>query len=117
MVASCVFICTDIGIALGSRGAFAALPAGHADSPRAVDAFIELVPEAGAPPNGGSANVGDRFVLDLMVHSGTNNVTAQQSYLTFTNSVLQNGRVSDIPTLCTLTSTVTFDHATFDADL
>ena len=53
--------------------------------------------------------VGARFVLDLMVHSGTNNITAQQSYLTFTTSILKNGRVSDIPTTCTLTSTVTPD--------
>src|SRR5262245_44487282 len=33
-------------------------------------AYHYFVPEAGAPPNGGTVNVGDRFILDMMVHTG-----------------------------------------------
>src|SRR5947207_3138942 len=55
--------------------------------PRTMDAFLTLVPEAGGPPNGGNVNVGDRFVLDLILNAGTNpppnGATAQQSYMTY----------------------------------
>lgn len=62
--------------------------------------------------------VGDRFVLDLSVNSGIHpDLTAQQAYLTFTNSVLQNARVDQIATTCVPTNTVTGDFAVFDANL
>ena len=70
------------------------------------DAFLALAPGTGgtvpAPPNGGSVLVGSRFVFDLMLNTGSHtDAIAQQSYLTFTSSVLQNARLSDIDTACT----------------
>ncbi len=63
-----------------------------------------------APANGGSTNVGCTFVLDLMLNAGSNpDVTAHQSYLTYTSSIIQNARVSNIGTSCVLTNTVTAD--------
>src|SRR4051812_30517826 len=86
--------------------------------PQAVDAYIILVPVNGAPPNGGTANVGDRFVLELWVNTGSNtDATAQQSYITFTYGLLQNARVSSIATSCVPTNSVTADITTFDAPL
>ena len=77
-----------------------------------------FVPEGSAPPNGGTVTVGDRFVLDLMLNSGTyDNVTAQQSYLTYAANLLQNARVGQIDSACVLTGTVTPDTSTFDASL
>src|SRR5438874_7789406 len=50
-----------------------------------------------------------------MLDSGAyGNVTAQQSYLTFTSSILQNARASDIDSACTLTATVSMDPAVFE---
>src|SRR5437773_436767 len=40
-----------------------------------------LMPEVGGPCNGCTVHVGDRFNLDLMVHSNANDLTAQQAYL------------------------------------
>src|SRR5437773_7414216 len=40
-----------------------------------------LSPEPGAPANGGIVRVGDKFVLDLMVHAGATPSQAQQAYL------------------------------------
>ena len=77
-----------------------------------------FVPEGSAPPNGGTVTVGDRFVLDLMLNSGTyDNVTAQQSYLTYTYNLLQNARVDQISNACVLTGTVSPDATIFDASL
>src|SRR5207253_782215 len=57
-------------------------------------------------------------VLELWLNTGSHdNVTAQQDYLTFTKDLLDHARVSDLPTTCTLTSTVTADLSTFDAAL
>ncbi len=81
------------------------------------DAFMLFVPQGSAPPNGGTATVGDRFVLELWLNAGSNNVTAQQSYLTYTYDLIKNARVSQIATACVLTSTVTADPSTFDATL
>src|SRR5438105_2045282 len=85
------------------------------------DAFLFLAPGTGgsvpAPPNGGSVPLGGRFVLDLMLNSGSSNTSAQQSYLTFTNSILRNASVSVINSACTLTGTVTEDLSIFDTAL
>jgi hypothetical protein len=63
-----------------------------------------------APPNGGTVQIGDRFVLDLMINGGSNgDMTAQQSYMSFNQAVTGNGRVSSLGTSCTLTNTVTGD--------
>jgi hypothetical protein len=96
--------------------------AGEGASGRAAvptdDAYLELRPGTGAPPNGGTANVGDRFVLELWVDAGSHdNAVGQQTYMSFTHQLLQNARVSDIDTGCTLASTVTGDFTTFDAQL
>src|SRR4051794_3314127 len=120
-----------MGLALAAGEAWArksAAPTGrdtatHASRPPGVpatgDAFVELVPGTGgsvpAPVNSGTVTVGDRFVLDLMMQSGSGNTVGQQSYLTFTYSVLQNARVSSIGVGCVLTSTLTADLSTFDS--
>src|SRR5262249_23310238 len=66
-------------------------------------------------PNGGTANVGDRITLDMMVHSGAYTVNAQQAFLVFSSPLLQNVR-ADQPG-CVLTNTVTKDVTIFDAPL
>ncbi len=87
-------------------------------APVFTDAFLELKPQGSAPLNGGTAILGDRFVLELWLNAGSNSdVEAQQSYLTFTWQLLQNARVSNITTTCTLSDRVTGDHTVFDADL
>ena len=86
------------------------------EAPATEDAFLYLQPETNtpgscpAPTNGGSTNVGCSFVLDLMLNAGSDPAAnAQQSYLTFTNGLLQNVRVSSIGTGCVLTNTLTAD--------
>src|SRR5205085_2040338 len=56
-----------------------------------VDQYFD--PQPGAPENGGTVAVGQKFILDLRVNSGQYYITAQQAYLTFTNSLLQNVNV------------------------
>ncbi len=78
-------------------------------------------PQPGAPANGGTVNVGDRFVLDLKVYAALygapDGLTAQQAYMTYTSQLLQNARVSSIGTSCVPTNTVTGDLSVFDATL
>src|SRR5438128_4377402 len=74
-----------------------------------------LTPELGGPCNGCTVHVGDRFTLDLMVHSGSFPVEAQQAYLTFTYSLLQNVRVPSSG--CVLAQTVQADLSTLDTTL
>lgn len=62
-----------------------------------------------------TVTVGTTFTLNLMVNSGTHNTTVAQSYLTFTNSILQNSQVG--ANGCVPTGTVNFDPTTFDAQL
>src|SRR5207249_7065240 len=57
---------------------------------------------------------GSRFVLDLWLNAESVPALAQQSYLTFTNSLLQNANMSSIDTSCVLTNTLTGDRTTFD---
>jgi hypothetical protein len=108
--------------------AFASKPASHSSTGvagatsrvDAVDASLFFTPSTtagpcAAPANGGTTTVGCRFVYDLMLNAGSNpDITAQQSALTFTSSILQNARVSSIGTTCALTNTVTPDFQTFD---
>ncbi len=87
-------------------------------APETDYAIMYLVPEGSAPPNGGTAMVGDRFVLGLWLDSsGRNDITTQQSYLTYTSNLIQNARVDQIANSCVLTGTVTSDVSTFDARL
>lgn len=58
---------------------------------------------------------GEKFSLDLMVNSGAGRVTVAQSYLTFTNSILQNVETGSAG--CAPTQTVTADLSTFDIEL
>src|SRR5207253_527520 len=95
------------------------------NSPDPEDAYAFIAPDTGtpgscpAPANGGTTDVGCRFVLDLMINAGTNaapnGLTAQQSYMTFTYQTIQNARVTGIATSCVLTGTVTGDISVFDA--
>jgi hypothetical protein len=74
-----------------------------------------LVPQPGGPCNGCTVHVGDRFTLDLMVHSGHFPISAQQAYLTFPNALLQN---VSVPTPgCVLAQTMQADLSTFDTNL
>ena len=60
--------------------------------------------------------LGCRFDLDLMVNAGSHpNANGQESYLTFTYSILQNARADQIANSCTLTNTITPDFTTFDS--
>lgn len=72
-------------------------------------------PQTGAPQNGGTVQIGQKFTLDLMVDSGQYSVNAQQSYLRFDNTLLQNVSVSQSG--CVVTNTVTIDQTNFDAQL
>lgn len=78
-------------------------------------AFLSLVPEKGAPANGGSVTEGDRLVLDLVAHSGQENVTAAQAYMSFSYGSLRvvNADATD----CAPATTVTADPTTFDVEL
>ena len=56
--------------------------------------------------------VGSKLNLDMLLNAGTNSVSSQQSYLTFTNSILQN--VSATSPGCVVTNTITPDLSVFD---
>src|SRR6476469_9277923 len=63
-------------------------PGSPGSAPQAADAYMNFVPEAAgpgyqaAPARGGTVNVGDRFILDLMVVGPAHpDLTAQQTYL------------------------------------
>lgn len=78
----------------GSSGAPPIGPAGPAGPGAGVDpmgnAYIELRPGAGAPPNGGNLKVGERFVMEMWVNPGTQtSLVGQQSYLSFSDRTLQ----------------------------
>jgi hypothetical protein len=73
------------------------------------------VPRPGGPCNGCTVNVGDRFTLDLMVHSSSSALTSHQAYYTFTHTLLQNVRVNEPE--CNLATFLEPDNARFDAVL
>ena len=88
--------------------------------PPARDAFMFIAPgSAGncvAPTNGGTTTVGCRFVLDLMVNTGSrSDARGQDTFISFTHQLLQNARVSTIGTGCTITNTLAPDFSTFDS--
>src|SRR5437667_6451998 len=76
----------------------AGLSRGLASAPGAPlnDAYLELVPGASgncaAPANGGTTMVGCRFALDMLLDAGSHVAVQQQSYLTFTYTLIQNAR-------------------------
>jgi hypothetical protein len=80
-------------------------------TPTNIDAFAHFSPYGPL-----TVSVGSQFTLDLLVNSGSNSVSAAQSYLTFTNSILQNVAVGS-PGCGTVTDTVTADLSTFDVTL
>src|SRR5438128_1491423 len=55
--------------------------------------FLELVSEGGVVANGGSVPLGSRLVLGMWLDANYQPAVGQQSYLTFTNSILQNVEV------------------------
>ena len=96
--------------------------AGHPVVPRTQDAYLFIAPGAAgncpAPTNGGTTDLGCRFVLDLWLNGGTNSdLTAQQSYIQFSRDFLVNANVSSLGSSCVPTGTVTGDVSTFDAVL
>ena len=86
-----------IGPAAGAGGTPSASPvAGSALG----KAYVELRPGKGAPPNGGKAKVGERFVLELWVNpNGQTQLVGQQSYLAFSHQTLQTARSIDPTTM------------------
>jgi hypothetical protein len=76
------------------------------ESPSAVDAFAHLAPNPVL-----TATVGSKFTLDLLINSGTNTIVGQQSYMTFTNSLLQV--VSTGSSGCVASTAVSPDLTTF----
>lgn len=81
-------------------------------------ATATLVPQAYAyltPVSAGPIVVGDRVVMDLMIHSGPHRVTAAQNYLSFDPTILQNVDVASSG--CISSSQVTEDLTVFDAAL
>lgn len=58
--------------------------------------------------------VNTTFSLDLMVNSGSNLAAVAQSYMTFTNSILQVGGITAPGGTCVVTDTVTQDPTIFD---
>lgn len=76
-------------------------------TPTNINAFGHFSP---AGPQ--TITVGSRIDLDLMINSGSNNVGAAQSYLTFTNSILRV--VNSSQPGCVVTNTVTADTTIFD---
>src|SRR3954447_18480590 len=89
----------------------APLSAGSPHAPHDVDAYARFEP---AGPL--TVLVGEQFTLDLMVNSGSNNAGAAQSYLTFTNSILQNVLVGS-GGCGTITNTFTADASVFETTL
>jgi hypothetical protein len=97
----------------------------NAGAPLIRDAYMELGPggpgTCPAPPNGGTTQVGCTFILDMILHTGSNQppagASAQQSYLTFTHQLIKNANVAQVGTGCVLTSTVTADMTVFNAVL
>jgi hypothetical protein len=78
-------------------------------------AYLSLPVGTPAPLGPITITVGSRLDMDLRLNAGTNDITAGQSYITFTNSLIQNVNVT--ATGCVVTSTFTFDSSTFDAVL
>ena len=118
---NCAVNSTDFG-QLKANFAVLGAPPYSAVPPASGDAYTKIQPGGAgnctAPANGGTVLLGCRFILDLTVDMGSiPDGLAQQSYLTFTNSIIQNGRVSTIASSCTVTSTLTADVTTFDASL
>lgn len=87
---------TDFALLRGNFGQIGTRPARPAPAKAAGgSAVLALRPQGKAPANGGTARVGDRFVLELWVHAapGTT-VVGQQSYLTFPAGGLSLGASS-----------------------
>src|SRR5205814_181914 len=79
-------------------------------TPGNINAFAHFSPSSPM-----TVTVGQKFSLDLLVNSGSNAISTAQNYLTFTYSLLQNVDASQPG--CVITSVVTPDNSTFDADL
>src|SRR5436190_1141489 len=108
------------GIA-SALGQIAGLPGAPVDakrnnSPNTTDAFLHWV-SAGATPTVITVPVGTKIPMELFVNSGSedNFITAQQSYMTFTYSVLNI--VEPNSPGCVLTSTIDADISTFETVL
>src|SRR5262249_47938878 len=86
------------------------LPLPGPTTPPAIDAYAHLVPNSVL-----TATVGAKLTLDLYINSGSNTVVGQQSYITFTNSLLQV--VSTGQAGCVASTTVSPDTAVFDVVL
>jgi hypothetical protein len=96
--------------ALPLAGAGSAPGAGSPDQPTPVPAsggaYLELRPKGNTPQSNGQLKVGDKITLELWVNSGLHDdLIGQQTYLTFTNQLLQN-TTSNITANCAITNTI-----------
>src|SRR5206468_3144437 len=67
------------------------------------------------PPNGGTVSTGQKFTLDLMINDAGHTVTAQQAYISFTNSLMDN--VDFATAGCNPSQSVTPDQTIFETVL
>ncbi|HEX9991191.1 MAG TPA: right-handed parallel beta-helix repeat-containing protein [Chloroflexia bacterium] len=86
---------TDFTLMRGNFGRIGDQPGKPITAQKAGSAVLELRPQGKAPANGGTARVGDSFVLEVWVSAqpGTN-VVAQQGYLSFPANQLRLGTSS-----------------------
>src|ERR1044072_6510000 len=71
-----------------------------ASAPLAADAYLELVdPTGGTYANGATVDASldpNTFILELWLNGSSTDLTGQQSYFTFTNSILNNVNVDQL---------------------
>jgi hypothetical protein len=80
---------------------------------------VELVDPTGIYCNGCTVDASvdpNTFILELVVNGGPADLTGQQSYLTFTNSILNVVNVANL-SACQLSTAVTRDPSAFDTEL
>src|SRR5205823_670042 len=97
-------------------------------SPAVADAYLAMEPSTTDfgcttpptcpnPPNGGIANTGARFVLDMFVNAQEQLGSAMQGYVTYTFQVADLADVTALPTSCVLVQAARADLTTFDSNL
>src|SRR5438876_8140121 len=77
-----LLIAVTIGFVVNNAmaGAPPGLPKDAATLPPCDGAYHYFLPEEGSPPNGGTVQTGQQFVLDMMINTGGFTVSAHQAY-------------------------------------
>jgi hypothetical protein len=117
LVGCLALLATPRGSALASAGPLPDAGIGDAAGVYKVSQSSEAPPDAfhTLSPCNIQVTQGTTFTLDLLVNAGTNQVVAQQAYLTFTNSLLQV--VAPGGTCANPATTVQPDTSSFEATL